>query len=189
VPPCGLGGGALSLPALAAGLQARRRLRADRGRCAELLRRPAARCRGKGAEVVPVINKLAAAFDNIVVTQDWHTRATPRLPAAPGQKPFQHQAQLRPPGAVARPLRAGHRGRRAAQDLKLPTAQVIIRKGFHKDVDSYSAFEEADRKTTTGLAGYLEGARHQDRSCHRPGHRLLRGLDGAGRAPLGFRPM
>ena len=42
------------------------------------------------------------------------------------------------------------------KDLKLPTAQLIIRKGFHKDVDSYSAFEEADRKTSTGLAAYLK---------------------------------
>jgi nicotinamidase/pyrazinamidase len=42
------------------------------------------------------------------------------------------------------------------KDLKLPTAQLIIRKGFHKDVDSYSAFEEADRKTATGLAAYLK---------------------------------
>ena len=42
------------------------------------------------------------------------------------------------------------------KDLKLPKAQVIIRKGFHKNVDSYSAFEEADRKTSTGLAGYLK---------------------------------
>jgi nicotinamidase/pyrazinamidase len=117
---------------------------------------PAARCRGQGGRGGAGHQPLAAAFDNVVVTQDWHTRATPRLPAAPGQKPFEHPAQLRPAGAVARPLRAGHRGRRAAQDLKLPTAQVILRKGFHKDVDSYSAFEEADRKTTTGLAGYLK---------------------------------
>jgi nicotinamidase/pyrazinamidase len=42
------------------------------------------------------------------------------------------------------------------KDLKLPTAQVIVRKGFHKGVDSYSAFEEADRKTATGLGGYLK---------------------------------
>ena len=42
------------------------------------------------------------------------------------------------------------------KDLKLPTAQLIIRKGFHKDVDSYSAFEEADRKTATGLGAYLK---------------------------------
>jgi nicotinamidase/pyrazinamidase len=40
--------------------------------------------------------------------------------------------------------------------LKLPTAQLIIRKGFHKDMDSYSAFDEADHKTPTGLAGYLK---------------------------------
>ena len=42
------------------------------------------------------------------------------------------------------------------KDLKLPSAQLIIRKGYHKDVDSYSAFLEADRKTTTGLSGYLK---------------------------------
>ena len=42
------------------------------------------------------------------------------------------------------------------KDLKLPTAQLVIRKGFNKGVDSYSAFEEADRKTTTGLAAYLK---------------------------------
>jgi nicotinamidase/pyrazinamidase len=42
------------------------------------------------------------------------------------------------------------------KDLKLPTAQLIVRKGFHKDVDSYSAFEEADRKTATGLGAYLK---------------------------------
>ena len=41
------------------------------------------------------------------------------------------------------------------KDLKLPTATLILRKGFRKDIDSYSAFEEADRKTGTGLAGYL----------------------------------
>jgi nicotinamidase/pyrazinamidase len=42
------------------------------------------------------------------------------------------------------------------KDLKLPTAQLVIRKGYHQDVDSYSTFEEADRKTSTGLAPYLK---------------------------------
>jgi nicotinamidase/pyrazinamidase len=52
------------------------------------------------------------------------------------------------------------------KDLKLPTAQLIIRKGFHKDMDSYSAFEEADHKTATGLAGYLKRA--ASRRCSSP---------------------
>ena len=51
------------------------------------------------------------------------------------------------------------------KDLKLPTAQLIIRKGFHKDVDSYSAFEEADRKISTGLAAYLKA---RGRVCRMP---------------------
>ena len=50
------------------------------------------------------------------------------------------------------------------KDLKLPTAQLIIRKGFHKDIDSYSAFEEADRKTAHGPGRLPEGARHRRRS-------------------------
>ena len=57
---------------------------------------------------------------------------------------------------MARSLRAGHRRRGAAKDLAIPQAGLIIRKGFHKDVDSYSAFTEADGKTTTGLAAYLK---------------------------------
>ena len=58
---------------------------------------------------------------------------------------------------MARSLRAGHRrAPRCHKELAIPHAALIIRKGFHKDVDSYSAFIEADGKTTTGLAGYLK---------------------------------
>ena len=137
-----------------------------------------------GAEVVPVINQLAAAFENIVVTQDWHTPAMPPSPAAtPGKKPFE-TSKLGYGKQVLWPDHCVQGTDDAAlhKDLKLPTAQLIIRKGFHKDIDSYSAFEEADRKTPTGLAGYLKAARHQDGVRHRPGHRLLRGLDRARRA-------
>jgi nicotinamidase/pyrazinamidase len=42
------------------------------------------------------------------------------------------------------------------KDIDIPQAELIIRKGFHKDTDSYSAFMEADRKTSTGLAAYLK---------------------------------
>jgi nicotinamidase/pyrazinamidase len=111
-----------------------------------------------GAEVVPVINKLSAAFENIVVTQDWHTQGHASFASAhPGQKPFS-SIKLSYGNQVLWPDHCVRGTDDAAlhKDLNLPTAQVIIRKGFHKGVDSYSAFEEADRKTPTGLAGYLK---------------------------------
>ena len=111
-----------------------------------------------GADVVPVINRIAPAFQNIVVTQDWHTAGHASFASShPGKKPFETatlsygQQVMWPDHCVQGTDDAALRS-----DLKLPTAEVIIRKGFHKDVDSYSAFEEADRKTRTGLAGYLK---------------------------------
>jgi nicotinamidase/pyrazinamidase len=111
-----------------------------------------------GAQVVPVINKLAASFDNIVVTQDWHTPAHASFASThAGKKPFE-TAQMPYGTQVLWPDHCVQGSEDAAllKDLKLPTAQLIIRKGFHKDVDSYSAFEEADRKTATGLGAYLK---------------------------------
>ena len=111
-----------------------------------------------GAQVVPVINKLATSFENIVVTQDWHTPGHASFASAhAGKKPFETESM--PYGTqVLWPDHCVQGSDDAAlhKDLKLPTAQLIIRKGFRKGVDSYSAFEEADRKTTTGLAGYLK---------------------------------
>jgi nicotinamidase/pyrazinamidase len=112
-----------------------------------------------GAQIVPVINKLAPAFENIVVTQDWHTPAhTSFASAHAGKKPFE-TTQLSYGTQVLWPDHCiqGTDDAALLKDLKLPTAQLIIRKGFHKDVDSYSTFEEADRKTSTGLAPYLKG--------------------------------
>ena len=111
-----------------------------------------------GAEVVPVINKLAGAFENIVVTQDWHTAGHASFASTySGKKPFE-TTKLKYGNQVLWPDHCvqGTDDAGLHKDLKLPTAQVIIRKGFHKNVDSYSAFEEADRKTSTGLAGYLK---------------------------------
>lgn len=111
-----------------------------------------------GAEVVPVINKLADSFENIVVTQDWHTAGHASFASThAGKKPFE-TTKLSYGTQVLWPDHCVQGTEDAAlnKDLKLPTAQVIIRKGFHKNVDSYSAFEEADRKTSTGLAGYLK---------------------------------
>jgi nicotinamidase/pyrazinamidase len=111
-----------------------------------------------GNEVVPVINKLAGAFGNIVVTQDWHTPGHASFASTyAGKKPFEttklsYGTQVLWPDHCVQ----GTDDAAVSKDLKLPTAQIIIRKGFHKDMDSYSAFEEADHKTATGLGGYLK---------------------------------
>ena len=111
----------------------------------------------RGDEVVPVINRLAVRFENVVLTQDWHPRGQVSFASShPGKKPFETirlaygEQVLWPDHCVqATPGAAFHPG------LAVPHAQLVVRKGFHKDVDSYSAFLEADRKTSTGLAGYL----------------------------------
>jgi len=112
----------------------------------------------KGDEVVPVINRLGQAFSNVVVTQDWHTPAHASFASAhTGKKPFEMtklaygQQVLWPDHCVQ-----GTEDAALHKDLKLAHAQMVLRKGFNKGVDSYSAFEEADRKTPTGLAGYLK---------------------------------
>jgi nicotinamidase/pyrazinamidase len=111
-----------------------------------------------GAQIVPIINKLAGSFENVVVTQDWHTPGHASFASThAGKKPFE-TTQMPYGTQVLWPDHCVQGSDDAAllKDLKLPTAQLIIRKGFHKDVDSYSAFEEADRKTATGLAAYLK---------------------------------
>lgn len=111
-----------------------------------------------GAEVVPIINKLAGMFQNVVVTQDWHTPGHASFASAhAAKKPFEtiglsYGTQVLWPDHCVQ----GSDDAALHKDLKLPTAQLIIRKGFNKGVDSYSAFEEADRKTATGLAAYLK---------------------------------
>jgi nicotinamidase/pyrazinamidase len=111
-----------------------------------------------GAEVVPVINRLAPAFEVIVATQDWHTPGHASFASAyPGKKAFE-TTKLSYGTQVLWPDHCVQGSDDAAlhKDLKLPTAQLIIRKGFRKGIDSYSAFEEADHKTATGLAAYLK---------------------------------
>jgi nicotinamidase/pyrazinamidase len=110
-----------------------------------------------GVEVIPIINGIAPLFENIVVTQDWHTKGHSSFASShQGKKPF--DVVSLPYGQQVLWPDHGIQGTPDAElhiDLKLPTAQLIIRKGYRKDIDSYSAFMEADRKTTTGLAAYL----------------------------------
>ncbi len=111
-----------------------------------------------GADIVPIINKLAPAFANIVVTQDWHTPGHVSFASAhAGKKPFE-TTQLPYGTQVLWPDHCVQGSEDAAvhKDLKLPKAELIIRKGYHTDTDSYSAFMEADGKTPTGLSGYLK---------------------------------
>jgi nicotinamidase/pyrazinamidase len=116
-----------------------------------------------GDKIVPVINALATRFHNIVVTQDWHTPGHISFASAhPGAKPFDtiklpYGDQVLWPDHCVQ----GTAGADLSAGLKLPTAELVIRKGYHPSVDSYSAFDEADG-TPTGLAGYLK-----ERGIHR----------------------
>ncbi|MCS3445032.1 MULTISPECIES: bifunctional nicotinamidase/pyrazinamidase [Bradyrhizobium] len=117
-----------------------------------------------GEQVVPVINRIAKSFANVVMTQDWHTPGHISFASThSGKKPFEtvdlaYGKQVLWPDHCVQ----GTDGASLSKELAIPQAGLIIRKGFHKDVDSYSAFTEADGKTTTGLAAYLK-ARNVER--------------------------
>lgn len=110
-----------------------------------------------GDAVIPVIHHVARHFEHVILTQDWHTPNHFSFASAhPGKKPFEQietsygTQTLWPDHCV----RDSH-GARLHTTLHLPTAELILRKGFHQTIDSYSAFFENDRTTPTGLAGYL----------------------------------
>ena len=116
-----------------------------------------------GEQVVPVINRIAKGFGNIVMTQDWDTPGHVSFASShPGKKPFE-TIDLKYGKQVLWPDHCvqGTEGAALSKDLSIPQAELIVRKGFHNDVDSYSAFTEADGKTTTGLAAYLKARKLQ----------------------------
>ena len=110
-----------------------------------------------GDEIVPIVNRMIAEFPHVILTQDWHpadhrsfaSRHAGAKPFATVQMPYGPQI-LWPDHCVQ-----GSRGAALHPDLDIPHAQMVLRKGFHRAVDSYSAFLEADRSTRTGLDGYL----------------------------------
>src|SRR4051812_28068552 len=111
-----------------------------------------------GDQVVPVVNRIAKGFANVVMTQDWHTPGHVSFASSHGgKKPFE-TVDLKYGKQVLWPDHCvqGTDGAALSKDLAVPQAELIIRKGYHKDVDSYSAFTEADGKTTTGLAAWLK---------------------------------
>jgi nicotinamidase/pyrazinamidase len=110
-----------------------------------------------GDAVVPVINRLAQRFAHVVLTQDWHPGGHSSFATShPGAEPFQAitlaygPQTLWPDHCVQ-----GTAGAAFHPQLVTDRAELIIRKGFRREIDSYSAFYENDRRTTTGLAGYL----------------------------------
>jgi nicotinamidase/pyrazinamidase len=111
-----------------------------------------------GEQVVPIINRLAKGFANVVLTQDWHTPGHVSFATThSGKKPFEtvnlpYGKQVLWPDHCVQ----GTESASLSKDLAVPHAGLVIRKGFNRNVDSYSAFTEADGKTTTGLAAYLK---------------------------------
>jgi nicotinamidase/pyrazinamidase len=110
-----------------------------------------------GDEIVPVVNRLARDFAHVVLTQDWHPPGHSSFASAhPGHEPFSaidmpYGAQILWPDHCVQ----GSAGAAFHPALDIPRAELVLRKGYHPAIDSYSAFRENDRNTATGLAAYL----------------------------------
>lgn len=110
-----------------------------------------------GDEIILLINRLGRRFENVAMTQDWHPAGHISFASShPGSKPFEIM-QLPYGPQVLWPDHCvwDTHGAQFSADIELPHTQLVIRKGYHEVVDSYSGFQEADRKTKTGLEGYL----------------------------------
>jgi nicotinamidase/pyrazinamidase len=111
-----------------------------------------------GLAIVPLVNRLIGRYDHVILTQDWHPpRHASFASARPGAAAFSTVAfpygpqTLWPDHCVQ-----GTRGAAFHPDLNIDKAEMVVRKGFHANIDSYSAFRENDRTTRTGLDGYLK---------------------------------
>ncbi len=110
-----------------------------------------------GDTIVPAVNRLAGRFAHVVLTQDWHPRGHVSFASShPGRRPFEtieldYGTQVLWPDHCVQ----GTQGAAFHPGLDIPHAELVLRKGYAGTIDSYSAFRENDRKTPTGLAGYL----------------------------------
>jgi nicotinamidase/pyrazinamidase len=109
-----------------------------------------------GDEIVPLVNQLAQSFEHVILTQDWHPARHISFATTHGKHPYEtvevaygmqalwpdHCLQ-HTPGAAIHPA------------IDIPHVELILRKGFRREIDSYSAFLENDHVTPTGLGGYL----------------------------------
>ncbi len=111
----------------------------------------------RGDEVVPIVNRLARRFRHVILTQDWHPpRHQSFASEHPGRRPYEvitvaYGPQILWPDHCIQ----GTPGAAFRQDLDIPHGELIIRKGYRREVDSYSALFENDHITPTGLSGYL----------------------------------
>lgn len=111
-----------------------------------------------GDAIIPGINALAQRFDHVIATQDWHPAGHISFSSShPGRQPFTDVIEA-PYGRQT--LWPDHcvqnsPGSRLAPALDIPHVEMLLRKGFRKDIDSYSAFCENDKHTRTGLTGFL----------------------------------
>ena len=113
----------------------------------------------RGDEVAPVINRLMELFEVVVASQDWHPLGHISFASThPGKSPFDtirlmgEEQILWPDHCVP-----GTPGAEFHKDLDIRPIVLIVRKGWHKGVDSYSTFFENDHRTSTGLGSYLKG--------------------------------
>jgi nicotinamidase/pyrazinamidase len=110
-----------------------------------------------GHDIVPTINSLAQQFDHVLLTQDWHPTSHISFASThPGAELYENIAAPYGPQTLWPDHCLQHsEGAALHPDLDIPHAELILRKGFRRDIDSYSAFLENDHQTPTGLAGYL----------------------------------
>src|SRR5271155_1636288 len=110
-----------------------------------------------GDEIMPVINRMARDFAHVILTQDWHPAGHASFASAhPGRTPFETiEVEYGPQTLWPDHCVQGTPGAAFHPGLDIPRVELIIRKGYRANIDSYSAFQENDRKTPTGLAGYL----------------------------------
>ena len=118
----------------------------------------------EGDAIVPLVNRLMDRFAHVVLTQDWHTPGHSSFASAHGGKrPYESvKASYGPQILWPDHCVQGSAGAAFHRDLNVTRAELIIRKGYHPEIDSYSAFYENDHTTGTGLSGYLRerGFRH-----------------------------
>lgn len=110
-----------------------------------------------GDAIIPGIRALAERFRHVLLTQDWHPAGHLSFASShPGKAPFE-TTELAYGTQVLWPDHCiqGSPGAEIHPALRLDAAELVIRKGFRRGIDSYSAFREADPETPTGLAGYL----------------------------------
>ena len=112
----------------------------------------------QGDEIVSTVNRLAAGFAHVILTQDWHPRGHASFASShPNRQPFETielpygQQILWPDHCVQ-----GTQGAAFHPGVDVRHAELVVRKGFRNSIDSYSAFRENDHRTLTGLTGYLK---------------------------------